>query len=83
MDPKIQGSEILLVTAGLYRVIELANAAGIPTALLRRPGVLEARLEHATGKDKLSAPTMIAEGFGELCDQLELVRSGSFSRREI
>ncbi|OSX62266.1 hypothetical protein POSPLADRAFT_1115601, partial [Postia placenta MAD-698-R-SB12] len=72
--PEIKNTEILLVTTGLYRIVELANAAGIPTALVQRPSVDEARLERATEQDELSSPTMTIGGLGELCDKLDLMR---------
>lgn len=80
--PEIKSTEILLVTAGLYRIVELANAAGIPTALVQRPSVDEARLERATEQDELSSPTMTIGGLGELCDKLDLMRSGSLCHSE-
>ncbi|EED78870.1 predicted protein [Postia placenta Mad-698-R] len=80
--PEIKNTEILLVTTGLYRIVELASAAGIPTALVQRPSVDEARLERATGQDELSSPTMTIGGLGELCDKLALMRSESLCHRE-
>ncbi|KAF9806388.1 hypothetical protein IEO21_08681 [Rhodonia placenta] len=78
--PEIKSTEILLVTTGLYRIVELASAAGIPTALVQRSTVDEARLERATGQDELSSPTMTVGGLRELCDKLELMRSGSLGQ---
>ncbi|EED82542.1 predicted protein [Postia placenta Mad-698-R] len=75
--PEIKNTEILLVTTGLYRIVELANAAGIPTALVQRPSVDEAQLERKTEQGELSSPTMTVGGLGELCDKLDLMRSGS------
>ncbi|KAF9811502.1 hypothetical protein IEO21_06553 [Rhodonia placenta] len=75
--PEIKNTEILLVTTGLYRIVELANAAGIPTALVQRPSVDEAQLERKTEQGELSSPTMTIGGLGELCDKLDLMRSGS------
>ncbi|KAH7907913.1 kinase-like domain-containing protein [Hygrophoropsis aurantiaca] len=67
--PDVDGSQILVVTSGPYRVAEPANAAGFPVALIRRPGSLEPQVDVGTYD-----PTLVATGLRDLCAQLEPTR---------
>ncbi|KZT02048.1 uncharacterized protein LAESUDRAFT_815512 [Laetiporus sulphureus 93-53] len=69
--PAIQRSQILVVTNSLHRTVDPANAAGLPTAFLRRQGDIEAHVDRAKpDAPKFAQPTYTSEGLYALCTQL-------------
>ena len=72
LHAEIKPAQIFVVTADPYRTVEPANSAGFPTALLRRAGGLESRVNVE--------PTLAVDGLLNLCAELEASSFGSRPR---
>lgn len=68
--PGITSGQILVVTTGGARQVELANKEGIQTVLLRRPGNHEAQVVLVTGVMRKKPQSLELESLGDLCKRL-------------
>ncbi|KAF8514357.1 hypothetical protein BU17DRAFT_27017, partial [Hysterangium stoloniferum] len=62
----IRPTQILIVTASSYRIVEPATSAGFPTVLLPPGEVYEPEVDYVRWE-----PTIYLDDLSDLCDTLE------------